>query len=34
MLKLTKPQSSVGSHKTEIITDKESKKPLHIVTIS
>ena len=29
MLKLAKPKSSVGSHTTGIVTDKESKEPLN-----
>jgi len=32
VLKPAKPKSSVGSHKTGIVTDKESKKSLHLVT--
>jgi len=32
VLKLAKPKSSVGTHKTEIVTDKN--KPLHLVTRS
>jgi len=34
VLKLAKLEFSVGSHKTEIVTYKESKKPLHLVTRS
>ena len=37
VLKPAKPKSNVGtlgSHKTRIVTDKESKKPLHVVTRS
>jgi len=34
VLKPAKPKSSVGSHKTGIITEKERKKLLHLVTRS
>ena len=32
VLKPAKPKSNVGSHTTGIVTDEESKKPLHLVT--
>jgi len=34
VLKAAKPKSSLGSHKTRIVTDKKNKKPLHLVTRS
>jgi len=34
VLKPFKPKSTVGNNKKEIITDNESKKPLHLVTKS
>jgi len=34
VLKHAKLKFSVGSHKTEIVTDKESKKSLYLVTRS